>query len=190
MIKAIIRILLGLALVASGIALEGLWLAFCFGTVVIGVVLLIWFTPILLLPFALLSMPGWRILQNGLHELRPVDVRKISVAISPIVRDQIRKVEESGNLAPLDQRVLSYVAALSFVASRRNLSLLNVIDITSEIYSDPRYKLRVMNLNYCVDYSDELRGFWNEARRMTPIAQQELAAGAGFILIQLSQTTA
>lgn len=190
MIKAVFKIFLGLSLVACGIALEGLWLAFCFGTVVVGIVLLIWFTPILLFPFALISIPGWRILQNGIHDLRPIDTRMISSAIAPVFAAQIRKIEESGQAAPLNESVLSYIAALSFVASRRNLSLQDVFEIASELYADPQYRLQVANLKYCVDYSNDLKGFWSEASRMTPTAQQELAAGVGRALIELSQTTA
>ncbi len=186
MLKALLKIVVGFGLVAAGIALEGVWLAFCFGTIVVGIILLIWFSPILLLPFALLAMPGWRILNNGLHELRPLNVNKISAAIAPLIDAQIEEIESAGDVVPLDERVLVYVAALAFVASRRNLSLVNVIDITSKCYSAPKYKLSVQNLRFCVDYSDDLRAFWKSAQVMTPVAQRELASGRGNVLVQLS----
>lgn len=187
MIKAFLQIFLGLTLLISGIALEGLWLAFCFGTIVVGIVLLLWFTPILFFPFAILSIPGWRILNHGLHDLRPVNVGKVSAAIAPLIASQITEIERTGSPVPLDARVLIYVAALSFVASRRNLSLQNVIDITSTFYTNPKHQLSVKNLHYCVDYSDDLKSFWEAARRMTPIAQREMASGQGSILVKLAE---
>ena len=187
MIKALSKIVFGFVLVAGGIVLEGLWLGFCFGTVVVGIVLLLWFTPILFFPFALLSIPGWRIVKDGLQELNPPNIGKISTAIAPIIDSQMDEIELAGGRAPLDARVLAYIAALSFVASRRNLSLRNVIDITATIYTDPQYKLSVQNLQYCVDYSDDLRGFWEAAKRMATLAQGEMAAGRGSVLVQLFQ---
>lgn len=187
MIKALFKIIFGFVLVAGGIALEGLWLGFCFGTVVVGIVLLLWFTPILFFPFSLLSIPGWGMLKDGLHELRPLNVGKISTAIAPIIAAQIDEIEKTDSNVPIDSRVLVYVAALSFVASRQNLSLKDVIEITSTLYTDPKYKLRVKNLKFCVDYSDNLRGFWEDARRMVPVAQAEMASGRGSVLVQLSQ---
>ncbi len=187
MVKALLKIILGSMLVAGGIALEGLWLAFCFGTVIVGIFLLLWFTPILLFPFAALSVPGWAMLNTGLQELNPPNIKKISSAIAPIVTEQIEKIERLGGNSPLDARVLAYIAALSFVAGRRNLSLQNVIDITAAIFTEKRYRLYVQNLEYCVDYSDNLRGFWDSARRMTPLAQAEMSAGKGDALVKLFQ---
>jgi hypothetical protein len=187
MLKAVYQIVLGLALVAGGIFLEGLWLGFCFGTVIVGIVLLIWFTPILFFPFAGLSLPGWRMFKQGLHDLRPVDIAKVSGAIGPLVRAQIAQIERAGARAPLDAKVLVYIAALSFVASRRNLSLQNVIEITGTLFTEPAYKLSVQNLQYCVDYSDNLRSFWKAAELLTPVAQKEMAAGIGGVLLHLAE---
>jgi hypothetical protein len=189
LIKAIFKAILGLVLVASGIVLEGLWLAFCFGTIVVGIVMLIWFTPILFFPFAMVSLPGWRIFNDALQEFNPLNVDKVSSEISALIRPQIEELERTSNYgAPLDDRVLAYVAALSCLVRRRpQISLLDVIDVTSTFYKAPRYKYSVQNLKHCVDYSDNLVGFWEATRGMVPIARGELAAGQGKYLLRLAQ---
>lgn len=188
-IKALFKVILGLVLVASGIALEGLWLTFCFGTIVIGIVMLIWFTPILFFPFALVSLPGWRIFNDALQDLNPLNVDKVSRELAPLIRPQIEEIERTSNFqAPLDARVLAYVAALSFVVRKRsNLSLQNVIDVTSTFYTAPKYKLYVQNLNHCVDYRDNLVAFWEATGGLIPIARGELATGHGNYLLRLAQ---
>lgn len=188
-IKAIFKVILGLVLVASGIALEGLWLTFCFGTIVIGIVMLIWFTPILFFPFAFVSLPGWRIFNDALQDFNPLNVAKVSKAVAPLILPQIEAIVRDGALRKtLDERVLAYVAALCYVVKQSpNLSLRNVIDITSTLYSGPNYKLDARNLNYCVDYTDNLKAFWEEARSLIPIAQSEMAAGHGNYLLRLAR---
>lgn len=185
--KALFQIVLGCVLIASGIALEGLWLAFCFGTVVIGLVLLIWFTPILFFPFTLLSISGWNMLKNGVNDIVPLNLSQISAAISPIVSPQINEIELAGNRVPLDARVLVYIAALAFVVSRRSLSLKNVIDITSMLYTGPTYKSGVDNLKYDVDYSNGMRGFWEAVNGLAAIARDDLVSGRGSVLLQLAE---
>jgi hypothetical protein len=65
-IKGLLLMLTGLALVVAGIALNVAWLAFCFGTVIIGIILLLFFTPILFVPYFMVANIGWRFLNQGL----------------------------------------------------------------------------------------------------------------------------
>lgn len=187
MIRVLFRIALAVVLCASGIALECMWLAFCFGTIVVGVALLLWFPTILLLPFTFLAIPGWRLLKDGLSAINPPNLRKISKLIAPIISNQMNQIEQAGNKAPLDERVLRYFAALALAASKQNLSLNDVIAITSDFYAEPNYRLEVANLKHCVDYKDGLKGFWRGVADMAPAALSEMVAGKGTTLIRLSE---
>jgi len=57
--------LIGVAVIFAGLALNAAWLAFCFGTVVIGIVLLLFFTPILFAPYFMVANIGWGIFNRG-----------------------------------------------------------------------------------------------------------------------------
>lgn len=186
-VKSLFKLTLGVALIAIGIVLEGLWLAFCFGTIVVGIVLLIWFTPILLFPFAFVSVPGWHMFKDALQEFNPLNVKKVSCELAPLLQSQISTIELVSNLnAPLDARVLAYVAALSIVVRKRvDISVQDVIDVTTTIYSNPRYKLGVQNLSYCIRGNHD--AFWAEVMGLIPIAQIELAAGHGNYLNRLAE---
>lgn len=187
MIKALFKIIFGAVLCVSGLALECMWLAFCFGTVIVGIALLLWLPMILLLPFTFLSISGWRLLRQGLSEINSPNLGKISTLIAPIISAQISQIEKAGNRVPLDERVLRYFAALAFATGNRNLSLYDVIAITAGFYTAPHYRLAVANLKHCVDYKDGLRGFWRGVADIAPIAFSELAAGQGTTLIRMSE---
>jgi|TARA_B110000908_G_C10253483_1_gene453735 hypothetical protein len=64
-LKGLILILIGLSLIGTGIALTIAWIGFCFGTLVIGVLLLIFSPAILIAPFAIFSLPGWGLVEKG-----------------------------------------------------------------------------------------------------------------------------
>lgn len=59
-----IRKLIGLSFISLGIFLEVLWLGVCFGTVVVGIALLIFAPQILFLPFTFFLVLGMAFLKN------------------------------------------------------------------------------------------------------------------------------
>lgn len=65
-IKGFLQILGGLGLWAFGITIGVAWIAFCFGTIVIGVLLLLLAPWVLLMPFTLGIVPGNAMLALGL----------------------------------------------------------------------------------------------------------------------------
>ena len=190
MITALFKIIFGFGLVVGGIILEGMWLAFCFGTVVIGIVLLIWFTPILFFPFAVVSLPGWRMVQEGMAGLNPLNVKAVASELRKIIQPQIVEVQSLGIHVPLNKDVMTYIAALTFVARAGNLSLVQVIEITTALFKDSQHRLSIENLRFCVDYSDNLKSFWDQSRMMVPRARQELALGQGRFLVELATSEA
>ena len=65
-VKGVLQILGGLGLWAFGITIGVAWIAFCFGTIVIGVLLLLLAPRILLMPFSIGIVPGDAMLALGL----------------------------------------------------------------------------------------------------------------------------
>jgi len=61
------KTILGLAVIALGIFLEVLWLGVCFGTVIIGILLLIFAPSILFLPFNFFLVIGLSIMKGGAY---------------------------------------------------------------------------------------------------------------------------
>jgi hypothetical protein len=68
-IKGILQIILGVTVFIGGIVLGCTWVAFCFGSVVIGVLLLLFKPTVLLLPFSFGTVPGIALFYLGLKNL-------------------------------------------------------------------------------------------------------------------------
>lgn len=64
-LKGLLLILLGMLLVGAGIGLTIAWIIFCFGTVIIGILILLFCAPVFLLPYSVVANPGWKLINNG-----------------------------------------------------------------------------------------------------------------------------
>lgn len=64
-LKGLAKIIMGISMMIGAITAEIAWLGFCFGTVVVGVILLLTFPMLLMAPFAFLWFPGWQLLNSG-----------------------------------------------------------------------------------------------------------------------------
>lgn len=69
-LKGLAKIAIGIAMMAGAIAAELAWLGVCFGTVIVGVLLLFTFPLVLIAPFSFLWFPGWELLNSGLLDIR------------------------------------------------------------------------------------------------------------------------
>ncbi len=67
MIKGLSLMAIGATLIIGGIAAEIAWLGVCFGTIVIGLILLFVSPPILFFPWTLLGGSGFAIFYAGLE---------------------------------------------------------------------------------------------------------------------------
>jgi len=65
----VMLIVAGSVLVLLGITLTIAWIAFCFGSVVVGVLLLIFARIILILPLMIFSVVGWDMVRGGINNL-------------------------------------------------------------------------------------------------------------------------
>lgn len=69
-LKGLAKIVIGIAMMIGAITAEIAWLGFCFGTVVVGVILLLTFPMLLLTPFVFLWFPGWQLINDGLIDIQ------------------------------------------------------------------------------------------------------------------------
>ena len=145
--------------------------------------LLLWFTPILFFPFAVLFRPGCQFIASGKDDLFTPSFPETARLIGSIIRPQVETIERRGYRSPLDEKALAYVAALSIVVRRSTrMSLANVITVTTTFFPGQQYQLSVQNLSYCVNYKDDLREFWDLVADMVPVAREEVAKGCGRFL--------
>lgn len=141
-IKAIGYILIGLVLMVAGVVAEVMWLSFCFGTIIVGLVLLLRFTPLLFAPFIYLTIGGWRLLKRGISEFNVVDVNQVSAQIVPIVSPQISLIEQEVGRCSIDIHVMAYLCALAIARSgRASMSVNDALSLMAYFFSSPKYGL-------------------------------------------------
>lgn len=58
MLKKLVVLLVGVGIVVLGVMAEIAWLGICFGTVIIGIVMLLFSPRLLILPVTFIIMPG------------------------------------------------------------------------------------------------------------------------------------
>ena len=185
LLKGSLKLAFGLGLIAAGITLQVLWVVFCFGSIIIGVVMLIWFPQFLLGPFVFLCMPGWELTKSGSSDMRPkLNAGRVARKIAGVVLPQVVQIEAKGFPCTLDYQVLGYVMALSLVATRRPLSIIDGVDVTGTLFPGQPYLLAVKNLRFGIPYADgDYKEFWAWVKRIHPVAQQEFTSGKGCFLL-------
>lgn len=183
-LKGLVVFSMGVGLIVAGVAAQIAWLAFCFGTIVIGILLLIFARHILLLPLLFLCVPGLRVLNNGLVGMTPkINPEKAAALISPIVMAQVAQVEASQRSCPTDYRLLAYVMALSQMATKRGTSINDGMSILKILFADkPQYKHSIANIYFEV-VPNNLRQVWEETENLKSIAAGDVATGTGMYLM-------
>ena len=65
----LVQVLCGIGLYIFGVTIGLSWLAFCFGTVIVGILLLIFAPYVLLLPFTFGFVPGNAFIISGINRM-------------------------------------------------------------------------------------------------------------------------
>jgi hypothetical protein len=188
-IRALIDILIGLLLMAAGVVVEVMWLSFCFGTIIIGLVLLLRFTPLLFAPFIFMTVGGWRLMKSGINRLYSIRVDKVSEQIAPIVSSQIRLIEQEIGQCPIDATTTAYFTAHALVRSGNvSMSVDDALEIMSGFFSSPKYDLALRDLPFLMRrqnlHVDGYKGFWSLVSGLMSIAREEVDSEAGVFLIK------
>lgn len=188
-LKGLVVFSMGVGLIVAGVAAQIAWLAFCFGTIVIGILLLIFARHILLLPFLFLCVPGLRVLNNGLVGMTPkINPERAAALIAPIVMPQVAEVEAERRRLPTDYRLLAYVMALSQVATKRGASINDGMSILKILFADkPQYKHSIANIYFEV-VPNNIQQLWEEFDNIKTIAAGDVATGGGMYLMAEAYT--
>lgn len=188
-LKGLVVSSIGVGLIVGGIAAQIAWVAFCFGTVVIGILLLIFARHLLLLPYLFLIVPGLRVLNNGLIGMTPkINHEKAAVLISSIVMPQVAQIEAERRRLTTDYRLLAYVMALSMVATNRGASVLDGMSILKILFAGkPQYKNLIEGIYYEV-VPNNIQQYRDEFERLKSTAVSDVASGGGMYLIAQAST--
>ena len=188
-IQAIGYILIGLALMVAGVVAEVMWLSFCFGTIIVGLVLLLRFTPLLFAPFIYLTIGGWRLLKRGINDFNVVNVDQVSAQIVPIVSPQISLIEQEVGRCAIDMQVMAYLCALAIARSgKSSMSINDALSLMAYFFSSSKYSLDMQDLPFMM-YREKLhehhyRKFWAVVWDLLPVAKHELVANEGTYLVR------
>lgn len=141
-------LLAGLAVFAGAIAVEIAWLGICFGTVIIGLLLLFMAPTILLLPVNLGFVTGMAIWGAGMAmitsdgESRSDTLKKfnslqpgvVDSKVAAFVNPQLQQIREFGYSQNIDIVVVAYYMALVSMLTKKRLSLADLKSTCHGIY--------------------------------------------------------
>ncbi|WP_458730051.1 hypothetical protein [Pseudomonas brenneri] len=141
-------LLAGLAVFAGAIAVEIAWLGICFGTVIIGLLLLFMAPTILLLPVNLGFVTGMAIWGAGMAmitsdgESRSDTLKKfnslepgvVDSKVAAFVNPQLQQIREFGYSQNIDIVVVAYYMALVSMLTKKRLSLADLKPTCHGIY--------------------------------------------------------
>ena len=143
LIKALLTTALGMGMISAGITAQVIWLGFCFGTLIIGLLLLFFARGILFAPFVFLVIGGWRTFKTGVQLFVPpmnlsLAIRKLSGMVGP----QLSQIEEAGHPLIRDYKALEYVMALAQQSCQRSMNIEEGRKIFNRLYAGKaRYPL-------------------------------------------------
>lgn len=138
----------GLAIFAGAIAVEIAWLGICFGTIIIGLLLLFLAPTILLLPVNIGFVTGMAVWGAGMamitsdEDSRSDTLRKfnslepgvVDPRVSAFVNPQIQQIRDFGYSQDLDLVVVAYYMALVSMLTKKRLSLADLKPTCHGIY--------------------------------------------------------
>ncbi|SDY29376.1 hypothetical protein SAMN05216247_103317 [Pseudomonas salomonii] len=141
-------LLAGLAVFAGAIAVEIAWLGICFGTVIIGLLLLFMAPTILLLPVNLGFVTGMAIWGAGMAmitsdgESRSDTLKKFNSLepgiadskVAAFINPQLQQIREFGYSQNIDIVVVAYYMALVSMLTKKRLSLADLKPTCHGIY--------------------------------------------------------
>lgn len=141
-------LLAGLAVFAGAIAVEIAWLGICFGTVIIGLLLLFMAPTILLLPVNLGFVTGMAIWGAGmamitsdgesrsdtLQKFNSLEPGVVDSKVAAFVNPQLQQIREFGYSQNIDIVVVAYYMALVSMLTKKRLSLADLKPTCRGIY--------------------------------------------------------
>ena len=189
-------LLCGIAVFVGAIAAEIAWLGFCFGTVIIGILLLFLAPTVLLLPVNVGFVTGMAIWGAGIvlisgddrdrkalesnrrfNSLEPGEVDdRVMFFVQPQMNELISRKERM----VIDTVVVAYLTAVVNIITRKNVSLSELKPMCHGLFHKSPFEVDT-GFREALDNNAEYRA---SVRKLMPLVRDEIESGQGTFLAQ------
>jgi hypothetical protein len=188
-------LLCGIAVFVGAIAAEIAWLGFCFGTVIIGILLLFLAPPILIFPVTLGFMTGMAIwgagivlisgdegeaLQKSIRRYNSLEPGEVDDRVRFFVQLQISELMLRKEQMVIDTIVVAYLTAVVNIITRKNVSLSGLKPMCHGLFPKSPF-LVDMGFSDAVNNNAEYRA---SVPKFMKLVRDEVASGHGTFLVQ------
>lgn len=189
-------LLCGIAVFAGAIAAEIAWLVFCFGTVIIGILLLFLAPAILFFPVNIGFVTGMAIWGAGIALLSEEDSDRtalesnrrfnslepgeVDLSVAFFVQQQMNELMSRKERMVIDTVVVAYLTAVVNIITKKNVSLSELKPMCHGLFHKSPFEVDT-GFREALDNNGEYRA---SVRKLMPIVRDEVASGQGAFLAQ------
>lgn len=189
-------LLCGLAVFIGAIAAEIAWLGVCFGTVIIGILLLFFAPALLLFPVNIGFLTGIAIWSAGMvlisgedddrktrefsRRFNSLEPGKVDDRVTTFVQQQMNELTSRKELMVIDAVVVAYLAAVVTIITKKNVSLLELKPMCHGLFYKSAFQVDT-SFRAALDNNAEYRA---SVQKFMPLVRAEVASGKGEFLAQ------
>lgn len=189
-------LLCGIAVFIGAIAAEIAWLGFCFGTVIIGILLLFLAPAILLFPVNIGFVTGMAIWGAGIvlisgedrdrktlesnRRFNSLEPGEVDDRVTLFVQQQMNELMSRKEQIVIDTVVVAYITAVVNIITRKNISLSELKPMCHGLFHKSPFKVDT-GFRDALDNNAEYRAC---VRKLMPLVREEVASGQGAFLAQ------
>ncbi|MEJ3648157.1 hypothetical protein WDZ55_22370 [Pseudomonas bubulae] len=199
-LTGLLFLLCALGVFAGTVAVEIAWLGFCFGTVIIGILLLFFAPGILFFPVNFGFVTGMAIWAAGLvlisgdddnssrklEKFRSAKKGEVDPQVKYFLQSQFNTIKSMGHELPVDLITVAYVVAVIKIMTRTKLKITQTKPIVHAIFDNMDRQVSAV-FEYALDNQNK---FGESLAYVTPIVSSEVEAGYGSFLIDHAKNLA
>ena len=199
-LTGLLFLLCALGVFAGAVAVEIAWLGFCFGTVIIGILLLFLAPGILFMPVNFGFLTGMAIWGAGLalisdddanssrklEKFRSTEKGEVDPQVKYFFQSQFNIIKSMGHEVPVDLITVAYVVAVIKIMTRSKLKITQTKPIVHAIFGNMDRQVSAV-FEYALDNPKK---FEEAFVYVASIVSTEIKAGHGSFLIDHAETLA
>jgi hypothetical protein len=199
-LTGLLFLLCALGVFAGTVAVEIAWLGFCFGTVIIGILLLFFAPLILFMPVTFGFSTGMAIWAAGLvlisgddadssrrlEKFRSTEKGEVDPQVKYFLQSQFNTIKSMGHEVHVDLITVAYVVAVIKIMTRTKLKISQTKPIVHAIFGNMDRQVSAV-FEYAIDNPKK---FEEAFVYVTSIVSNEVKAGYGSFLIDHAETLA
>lgn len=205
----LVVLLCGVGVIVGAVAVEIAWLGLCFGTVIVGIVLLIFAADLLFLPIAFGFATGVAICAAGLalldddtslhksDQFQSIDKQEVDLLnflqpqhahpqVFNFLQAQRGEIVVTGGRLPIDAVTVAYVFAVIRVVNNNNWALSQCGPLVRSFFSGGEQQVEQV-FNYIVTNHSV---FYEHVLSLIPVVRDEMALGSGSFLVKYTNKIA